>query len=372
MIIRNAKVFIGGKYHDIDVLCKDGKIDAIGCGLEDADVLDAGGQYLFPGFVDTHVHGAKFCEYSEGVEAVKTIAGVMPQYGVTSFFATPLMFTDDLQVAQQTMRNIRAAKGCSGADIAGIFPYMPYQNRSIAYYTNHTPPTKEHTLAVCDNDLSDIVMIYCAPELPGAMEWISWINSLGIVPMAAYTEGTTEQMYEAADRGLRITDHFFNGLPLMDHHYGGSTVGLLLDKRVFLQMTLDSIHVAKPFIDLAIRCKGVEKLIPVSDSSKMVGMPDGTYTVYDRTVILKDGAARDPNGKLVTGSHPYDDNMRTMKRLGYSMEDLGTMFAENAARCFNFKDRGKIEVGRCADLVLMDSDLNVKQTFVKGQTVYKA
>jgi N-acetylglucosamine-6-phosphate deacetylase len=61
-----------------------------------------------------------------------------------------------------------------------------------------------------------------------------------------------------------------------------------------------------------------------------------------------------------------------MKHLGYSMEDLGTMFSENVARCFKLIDRGKIEVGRRADLTLMDADLNVKQTIVQGRTLYKA
>jgi N-acetylglucosamine-6-phosphate deacetylase len=370
MLIQNAKVFIDGLYRDVDVQFQNGFITAIGKGLKDDATVDAGGQYLFAGFIDTHVHGAKFCEYGDSVEAVKTIAGALTAYGVTSFLATPLV--SDVASTQQAMRNIRAAKGCEGADILGIFPYMPYQNRSIAYYPNHVPPTKEHTLAVCDNDLSDVRMIYCAPELPGAMEWISWISSLGIIPMIAYTEGTTEQMYEAADRGARIVDHFYNGLPLMDHHTNGATVGLLLDKRIYLQMTCDGIHVAKPFIDLAIRVKGLDMIIPVSDSSKMVGMPEGTYTVYDRTVIVKDGTVRDPNGKLVTGAHSYDENMRTMKRLGYSMEELGTMFSENAAVCFKLSDRGKIEVGRRADLCIMDPELNVLQTFVKGELLFKA
>lgn len=372
MLIRNARVFIDGQFRDADVRFENGQITAVGKVPADAQTLEAGGNYLFAGMIDTHIHGAKFCDYGGGTEAVKTIASALPAYGVTSFFATPIV--GDIETTQKTMRGIRAAYGCPGADILGIFPYMPYRNRSIPYYPDHTPPTKEHTLAVCDNDLSDVRMIYCAPELPGAMEWISWLASQGVVPMVAYTEGTTEQMYEAADRGARIVDHFYNGLPLMDHHTNGSTVGLLLDKRFYLQMTCDGIHVAKPFIDLAIRCKGVEKIIPVSDSSKYVGMPEGTYTEpgRGRTVIVKDGAVRDPNGKLVTGAHSYDDNMRTMKRLGYSMEDIGTMFTENVARCFGLKDRGKIEVGRRADLVLMDADLKVMQTFVKGQSLYKA
>jgi len=369
MLIQNAKVFIDGEYRDVDVQFKDGLITAIGKGLQDNEVVDGDDCYLFAGMIDTHIHGAKYCEYNGGIEAIKTIAGALPEYGVTSFIATPIV--RDIESTQQTMRDIRAAKGCAGADILGIFPYMPYRNRSIAYYPDHMPPTKEHTLAVCDNDLSDIKMIYCAPELPGAMEWISWLSSKGVVPMVAYTEGTTEQMYEAADRGARIVDHFYNGLPLMDHHNNGSTVGLLLDRRFYLQMTCDGIHVAKPFIDLAIRCKGVEKIIPVSDSSKFVGMPEGSYTMGDRTVIVKDGSVRDPNGKLVTGAHSYDENMRSMKRLGYSMEELGTMFSENVARCFNLTDRGKIEVGRRADFTIMDQDLYVKQTFVKGRTVFR-
>ncbi|PWL43355.1 MAG: hypothetical protein DBY42_02220 [Bacillota bacterium] len=370
MVIKNAKVFINGRYLDIDVQFKDGVITNIGKDLADDEVIDAGGNYLYPGMIDTHIHGAKMCSYEDSADAVRTIAGMLPQFGVTSFLATPLV--RDVETTQQTMRNIREAKGCRGADIFGIFPYMPYRNRSIAYYADHTPPTPEHTLAVCDNDLSDVKMIFCAPDLPGAMEWISWLVTQGVVPMIAYTEGTTEQMYEAADRGARIVDHFYNGLPLMDHHFSGSTVGLLLDKRLYLQMTCDGVHVAKPFIDLAIRCKGVEKIIPVSDSSKYVGMPEGVYEDNGKTVIFKDGAVRSPEGKLVTGANPYDANMRTMKRLGYSMEDIGTMFTENAARCFELHDRGKIEIGRRADLVIMDPELHVVQTFVQGESLYKA
>jgi len=374
MLIKNAKVFINGRYLDVDVKFADGIITAVGKDLVDDEVIDAGGNYLFPGMVDTHIHGAAFCEYGDGVEAVKKIAAALPEHGVTSFLATPLVKQNDVEFTQQTFRNIRTAKkeGYVGADIFGIFPYMPYRNRSIAYYPDHVPPTPEHTLMMCDGDLSDVKMIYCAPELPGAMEWISWINAQGIVPMVAYSEGTTEQMYEAADRGARIVDHFYNGLPTMDHHNSGSTVGLLLDDRYYLQMTCDGIHVAKPFIDLALRLKTAKKIIPVSDSSKFMGMPEGEYKMGDRTVILKDGSVRDPNGKLVTGAHAYDENMRTMKAMGYSMEDLGTMFSENAARCFDLKDRGKIEVGRRADLVIMDSELNVVETFILGESVYKA
>lgn len=370
MLVKNGTIFLDGHYHSgLDIRIQNGIIAEIGRNLQDPEVLDAKGSFVFPGFIDVHIHGAAFVNCWDGEEAVRKICKVLPQYGVTSFL--PTLRANDVEKSVLGIRGIRAAYGAEGADIPGIHLYTGYRNRSIAYYPDHIPPTIQHTLALTDNNLSDIKIALSAPELPGAMEWISWIASQGIIPEIAFNEGTSEQMSEAAERGAILTDHFFNGFPLMDHHTNGSTVGCLIDDRINLTLNCDCIHVAPAFIRLAIKVKGIDRIIGVSDSSVYVGAKEGKYVRENgQVVFVKDGAVRDINGKLVTGAHSYDANMRTMLKNGFSLEEIGKIFAENCADILSFNDRGKIAVRRRGDLVIMNPKLEVEKTLIKGQVVF--
>jgi N-acetylglucosamine-6-phosphate deacetylase len=194
--------------------------------------------------------------------------------------------------------------------------------------------------------------------------------------MVAYTEGTTNQIYEAADNGATLLDHFFNGFPLMDHHFEGSTIGCLLEDRLYCQMQMDHVHVAEPFIRLTMRVKGADRIIATHDGSEFIGAPDGEYTrgtdpdspTYK--LYKKDGKVTNKDGKLVTGCNSYDENMRVSYSKGYSLEDLGKIFSENAPKMLRLTDRGKIEAGRRADIVIMDKKLHVKKTLILGEVVF--
>ncbi|MDL2225598.1 amidohydrolase family protein [Eubacteriales bacterium OttesenSCG-928-M02] len=369
MIVKNGKVFFDGAYHDVDVEVTDGLITKIQKGLDGPDAIDASGKLVFPGFIETHIHGGDFVSFSDGEEAVRRIAKSLPQYGITSFTPTPT--ATDVDESVLGVRAIRAAKGAEGADILGIHFYGPYRHRSIPHYPISMAPTKEHTLAMMDNDLSDVKIIMLAPELPGAMEYIKWITDQGIIAMVAFTEGTTKQMYEAADNGATLTDHFYNGFPTMDHHEEGSTIGCILEDRLYCQLNMDHIHVAEPFIRLLMRVKGVDKIVAVSDGSTFVGAPYGEYEMNGRKLIHDETGVRTLEGKLVTGSHSYDENMRTVLSKGYTLEEIGTMFSENAAKMMGLTDRGKVEVGRRGDLVIMSPDLYVEKTIMLGKPVYE-
>jgi N-acetylglucosamine-6-phosphate deacetylase len=371
MLIRGGKVFIDGKFYLFDICVKNGLISEIGEKLAgNGEEINANGKLIFPGFIETHIHGGAGGYLENGEEQVRKIAADLPRYGVTSWTPTPTSGAE-IEPCVRTIRGIRAAKGAEGADILGINLYTPYRNRSIPFYPIRIPPTKDHTTALMDGDLSDLKIILAAPEHPGGMDWIKWMTSLGVIVMIGYTEGTTDQMYEAADNGATLVDHFYNGLPIMNHHENGSTIGLLLEDRLYLQMICDLKFVTKPFVELAIRIKGAKRIIAVVDGSRFVGAPDGEYSHRGVPVIKKDGMVyhRD-HGKMITGCSPYDENMRILYNNGFKLEDLGLMFSENAARMLRLTDRGKIENGRRADLVIMDEKLILEKTFILGKAVY--
>ena len=373
MIIKNGSVFVSGQYYSYDIEITDGNITNIGPTLVGNDVIDATGKYVFPGMIETHIHGADLVSVNDGEDCVRRVSKKLPEYGITSYTPTPTANT--IETSLKAVRGIRAAKGTEGADILGISFYSPYRNRSDAFYKDNVAPTKEHTLEMMDHDLSDVLMMCVAPELPGGMEWIKWAVSQGIIVMIGFTEATTQQIYEAASYGATLLDHFFNGFPKMSHHEEGSTIGCLLDDRLFCQMQFDHIHVVKPFIDLTIRVKGVEKVIATCDFSVYVGAPDGDYmhgVHRDIPVVKKDGSVRSKaTGKLVTGSRSLDEVMRIGLAKGYTMEELGLMFTENAGTMLGLKDRGKIEIGRRGDIVIMDEGLNVDKTIILGNVVYE-
>ncbi|MBE5780324.1 MAG: hypothetical protein E7328_00670 [Clostridiales bacterium] len=371
MLIKNGRVFYNGMYHDEDVRIRDGVIAEIGIGLVgDEETIDAAGKLVYAGFLDTHIHGCNGGECSDSTEAVIKASELLPKFGVTGYL--PTFSLPDADTVRTAVRNIRAAKGCPGAEVLGMHIDSPFRYRSIAYYPVKVPPTREYTLDMVDGDLSDIRIISVAPELPGSMEWLDWVVKEGVIGEIGHTECTADQVKEAADHGATLLNHFYNGYAPMDHHVSGVLAGGLIEDRLFAQLTCDGIHVAEAFIKLTVRAKGIHKVVPVTDCSQFLGMPEGRYMRRDKEVIFKDGAARDPNGKLVTGAHPYDENMRTIRAMGFTLEEVGTMFAENPAISIGESKRGKIEVGRKGDLVIMDTDLFVKQTIMDGKVVYAA
>ena len=367
MIIRNARVFIDGKFNECDVRTENGLITEIGKNLE-GEGYDRKGQYLFAGFIDTHFHGACNVYCGDSLESMREIARTIPQYGVTSYVPTPIAKNDE--ETRNRIRTIRRARNETGARVAGIFLYTDYKHRSIPSDLISVVPTKEDTLRIADGDLSDILAVLYAPELDPDCSWTSWLRENGVLPLIGFTEGTGEDVHQAVKHGARLTDHFPNGFPLLDHHKSTAVTQCLLEKDLYMQLNGDCIHVSPQFITMILKLKGDDHVIGVSDSSPLMGKPEGEYMMGDKKVFIRDGAVRDVNGKLVTGCHTFDENMRTMYANGFSLETIGKIFTENAAEAYLLKDRGKIEVGRKADLVVMDQDLYVTRTMINGEWFY--
>ncbi|MBR0138043.1 MAG: amidohydrolase family protein [Erysipelotrichaceae bacterium] len=370
MIIKNGLVFIDGAYHRVDVEVKGSVITRIAENIEGEDIYDAAGKYVFAGFIESHIHGGFGYNCGESVEATQAISAQLPQFGVTSYFPTPVE-KPTVEETRLFVNNIRNAKGGPGADILGIFLYANFRNRSIAYYKPATLPLKEHFNELLDNDFTDIKMCLLAPELPLGLEFIQYLTSLGIMPVIGYSEGDREIIHKAVALGARLTDHFPNGMPVIDHHISQSIVGCYLEDDLYMQINCDCIHVDKDYIRMMFKLKGADHLVAVSDNNAMSNYPEGTYEMGGRTVIIKDGAIRDPGGKLVSGAHSFDENMRTMLKNGFSREEIGLIFSENAARALNIKDRGKIEAGRRSDLVIMDDGFNVVKTMIGGKWFFE-
>ena len=386
MIIKNAKVFIDGSFHDVDVRFNENEITEIGKDLQGDEVIDAKGLDLYAGIIDTHCHGGFMCSFGhesrsdafgDRMQQLQYLCGKLPETGVTTVFPTLAADLSGYQEEADAVKFIRKVrKDIKGADMMKFHFECTYLtlDRYIEEGGEYPLPTKEHSDFLVSGDYSDVAFICVAPEMEGAMEWMDYVVSKGVIPEIGYTKCTAEQVIEAADHGLATCSHIFNGYVPMHHRDSSAVVGIMLDDRIKAQITMDGYHVNPAWVKLVLKVKGIENCYGITDLSSVSGLPDGDNVMPDGSVVVtRDGFNWRPDGHILSGNNTMDRMMfRARNVCGLTKEQVGLLYSENPASCLNITDRGKIEVGRKSDFVLMDDDYNVKKTIINGQVFYEA
>ena len=386
MKISNAKVFIDGMFHDVEVQCENGIITNIGTNLVDNEIIDAQGNYVYAGIIDTHCHGGflrsfgyerKTAHNGSVAEQAKYICAKLPEYGVTTVFPTLASDLNNYEEEAEAVRIIRSIRD----EIEGAEPLKFHFEITYPTLDRYLPegkivqlPTKEHTDKLVNYDYSDIAFICVAPELEGTMEWLDYVVSKGVQPEIGYTKASAEKVIEAADHGLCQCSHIFNGFLPMHHRESSPAVGVLLDNRIKAQITMDGFHVHPAWVKLVIKTKGIDNCYGLTDLSSMSGLPEGENILPDGTKVLtKNGFNWRDDGHILSGNMTMDQIMRAARdKVGLTMEEVGLLFTENPAKCTKIEDRGKIQVGRKADFVIMDKDYHVQKTIIDGKSYYEA
>ena len=173
---------------------------------------------------------------------------------------------------------------------------------------------------------------------------------------------------------MNQASHLYNGYKTMHHRVSDPCVGVLLEDRINAQLTMDGYHVNPSWIKLTIKAKGIDRCYGITDLSGYSGLPDGKNVMDDGSIIdTHDGYNWRPDGHLRSGNMVANEIIRCARDVvGLTMEEVGKLYFENPARCLRLTDRGKIEVGRRSDLVLMDHDYKVLKTIIGGEVYYEA
>lgn len=387
MKITNGKVFIDGKFHEgLEVKFDKERIIDIGENLQDDEVIDAKGNYVFAGLIDAHVHGGygrnftaieRVDEFGDIEEQTRYLNDKFPSTGVTSYFPTINADWSDYETLGQITRGVRNVKkeGVKGADPFRFHYECAFltMDRYLEQCSDWMKPAnKESSDIMVDYDYSDVAIISLAPETDGALEYIDYIVSKGVMPEIGYDKATAEQVIEAADHGLCQATHLFNGYEPMHHRKSTSNVAVLLDDRIKTQLTIDGVHVNPTWIKFTIKAKGLENCYGITDFSSSAGLPEGWHDFGNGMRFeTRDGFNYHENGHLAGGSNAMNDMMRRAYKIcGLDRETIGSLYAENPALCTRVTDRGKIEVNRRSDFVIMDDDYNVLKTIIKGEVYY--
>jgi N-acetylglucosamine-6-phosphate deacetylase len=366
------------------------RIAAVGSVREvpaEGNVVDLRGGYLVPGFVDLHVHGGAGADFMDGTEeAFRTVCRAHARHGTTSLLPTTTVARHEQHLA--FLRACRKLKreGTGGAAILGAHFYGPYFAREArgchpgAAVRAPDPGEYDEYLSFADCLATATV----APELPGAEGFVRACRARGIRCNAGHSHATFEQVEKAVEWGVRHVDHLFCAMSdrarlRQTQTYpmrGGLMEATLYFDELTTEVIADGKHLQRELLLLAYKIKGPDRLALATDCNRALDMPDGEYLFGPREdgelIVRKDGVGVMPDGQSLASSVVGMDHcVRTFHQLtGVPLVETIRMASLTPARIAGSeRELGSIEVGKRADLVVLDPNLEVREVYVAGRRV---
>lgn len=384
--IKNGKIITPNGIRKGVLTLEDGKIKSLGRTVPaGSEVIDAEGNYVSPGFIDIHTHGAGGADYMDGtVEAYCTAARMTAAHGATLVYPTTLTSTNEaLFESFETFRKaVKANK--EGSTFGGMHLEGPYFNPAQAGAQDprylRCPSPEDYNL-IMEKGRGLLKRWSFAPELDGAPEFAAAIRKHGILASIGHTAASFEECDASFKSGATHMTHFYSCMSTITRKQGFRIAGVLeygyFQDGMSIELIADGIHVPSSLLHLIIKLKGVERIALVSDSMRAAGMPEGPSILGGlnggQEVIVEDGVAKMPDRSCFAGSVATADRLvRTIiKEGGVSLEDAVRMMTLNPAHFMRIERRkGSIEVGKDADIVIFDNNIEIKRTIINGKTIY--
>jgi N-acetylglucosamine-6-phosphate deacetylase len=364
-----------------------GKITSVSPGDPDqfSDIaIDAQGMYLAPGFIDLHVHGGDGADFMDNtLEAFETITRFYGTRGVTALQPTTTAAPpEDLILVLETARVWKQKAHRTGSRLLGVHVEGPFLNIE---QTGAQPPRNLRDPSIADLDrllqYADVItQLTLAPELPGALELIREASQRGILVSAGHSQAREKEILAAIEAGLRHTIHIYSSMSTVVREGPWRVPGLLETTLVYDELTTEMIadlkHIPPTLMRLVFKCKGLDSLCLVSDAMRGAGKAEGETLLFgDQEILIEDGVAMLPDRTAFAGSiTPLDTMVRNViETLGLSVEQAVQMATRNPARVLGIEaQKGSIEPGKDADLVIFDDQIQVQTTIVGGEIVYSS
>ncbi|MGQ9525517.1 MAG: N-acetylglucosamine-6-phosphate deacetylase [Armatimonadota bacterium] len=383
LVITHAVVVLpNGIIQDGDVVCEKGVIAWVGPhsqarAVEGACIIDAAGRIVFPGLIDTHIHGAHgFDVMLHGEEGVRQISTALLRYGVTAWLPTTLSapHQDLLRVIRWCRDAVRTPG--PGARPLGIHVEGPYINpnkKGAQPPDGIRPPDLDECRVYLEESDGTIKLFTLAPELPKARELITLLRDRGIAVSLGHSEADYDTAVSAVRLGACHATHLFNAMPPIHHRNPGLTAACINEPEVAVELIADGVHLHPQIVRMAVKAKGFRKTILVTDAMSAAGMPDGVYTLGAHTVRVKGDLCTLPDGTIASSMLTMNRAVRnTVAFAGVSLSDAAVMASLVPAEvCGVSGKKGSIEVGKDADLAIMDGDFAVWATVVGGEVAYQ-
>lgn len=376
MIIQSKRVWIANQFMPAQIEIEDGKILGIySYGKKDVD-KDYENDRIVPGFIDVHTHGAYGFDTNDAdPEGLRNWLKRIPSEGVTGILPTTV--TQLNPVLTKALKNVAKVynEGYEGAEILGIHFEGPYLDMN---YKGAQPPEAIVKASVeefkyyqeCANGLIKIVTI--APEHDENYELIKYFNKTGVIASMGHSSATYEQALEAVANGVKSMTHVYNGMTPYHHRNLGIVGSAFRFRDVFGEIICDGCHSTLAALNNYFTAKGRDYGIMISDSLMAKGCsPDGKYSLGGHDIVIgEDGLARIAGTTTIAGSTlKINQGLKNLVEGALVPFDVALNSCTiNPARLLRVDDhKGKIMATYDADLVVLNDNYDVLQTYCKGK-----
>jgi N-acetylglucosamine-6-phosphate deacetylase len=308
------------------------------------------------------------------IEAVGQIAQYHALFGTTSMLATTT--TDSLDRITKAVRATRRfiETGTAGANVIGIHlegPYINSEERGAQNVEHVRSPSLLELRRILEESGDLVRIVTLAPEAKGALEIIAALRDRSIVASAGHSNATYAEMVSAIEAGITHVTHIFNGMRKFHHREPGIVGAALTRQELTVSLIADGIHVHPSAVRLLFRAKGADDIVLISDAIRAAGMSDGSYDLGGLAVTVTNGVCRLASGTLAGSTLTLNTALRNVVNfLGVPLSDALKMTSANPARVIGFgHSKGALEEGKDADIVILDEDLNVRNTIVRGRII---
>lgn len=383
MIIKNVKVYTEEKtFQEGEIAIGNGRFKEPSEMKENVDMemIDGEGCYAIPGLIDIHFHGCKGYDFCDGTkEAIAEIAKYEVSVGVTGIapatMTLPLEELTHILSVAAAYKKTAAKEQLPGADLLGINmegPFISVEKKGAQDERNIISCNLEICQQFLDASEGLVKFIGIAPEKNNnAIQVIQGMKHKVNLSLA-HTNADYDTAKAAFDAGANHAVHLYNAMPPFTHRMPG-VVGAVADSpHVNAELICDGVHIHPSVVRATFRMMGADRMILISDSMRATGMPDGKYLLGGLEVeVVGNRATLVSNGALAGSATNLMDCMRTaVKKMGIPLETAVACATINPAKALGEdKDHGSITPGKKADLVLLDSELNLKMVFKDGRRV---
>ena len=340
-------------------------------------------QYVAPGLIDNQVNGYSGIDFSDAgltPGKMKTAVRSIRKDGVTSFL--PTIITNSHESLLKNFRNLADALKESEIreSVPGFHLEGPYISPVEGFYGCHPAefirkPSWEEFCEYQEAAGGNIIQVTLGPEVDGAMEFISMCMRNKIIVAIGHTDASAEQINLAVDNGARLSTHLGNGCANLIDRHRNPLWPQLANELLTPSIIADGHHLLPEEIKVFYKVKGPLNMVITSDVNHLIGMPPGRYMYFGSEVVYtEDGLVKNPVLNCLAGaSMPLKKGVETMMNVtGCPLGEAINMATGNVARIYHLNDRGLIETGKRADLILFEMDGNrmiIKQTMVNGKNV---
>lgn len=353
--------------------------------VDNAIEIDAKDRYISPGFIDIHVHGGGGHDFMDGdVAGFLKVSELHAQYGTTAMVPTTLTGGKEdllhiLDVYDQSKKINNKGAEFLGLHLEGPYFAMSQKGAQDPRYIRDPDPVEYQEILQKSNH--HIVRWSAAPELKGAMEFGRYLRKNKVLAAIAHTDAKYEEVVEAVENGYSLSTHLYSGMSGVSRknafRFAGVIESSLLMDELDVEIIADGVHLPTPLLKLIYKVKGPHKIALITDAMRAAGSPPGESILghkdHGLKVIVEDGVAKLPDRTAFAGSVATADRLvRNMIQMAdVSLLDSILMITNTPARIMGIHHKkGSLAVGKDADIVIFDQNIQIQETIVGGKQIY--